>query len=295
MAGLLQERAAIQQQLARDTARIAVAQVEQRRRETQAAAEAGAGSASSSPVALKAAAALDVIVKTPWRDLVLAQNPELQARYLAIRRADLTAMYGPFLVANHLSTEQAQRFTDIMAAADERSLDLRSAITANGWDDADPAAATLRAQSDERTRAEQRGLLGDDGYKQLLDYQRQQPARDVIGGLAVSLTFTGEPLSATQAEQLTRILSEGNAAYRAGGQASTAIPNISDSILSHQPAHEPLDTDQVLSRASEILSPAQYTPFEAEILRGRTITTLFNVVLQAPGDPISGFTILPRK
>jgi len=243
----------------------------------------------------KMAAALEAIAKTPWRDLVLAKSPELQARYLAVRRTDLASLYGPFFANAKFVPDQIARLQEIMNAAEERALDLKSVLRVNGWNDSDPAVATLRNQSDETLHTAERELLGPDSYQQLSEYERALPARTFVGNLATSSVFAGEPLSSAQVNQLTQILSEGNAVYRSGGSAAGPLPDFTPIILARQPAQEPIDSDQILARARLVLSPSQYIPFEAEIERPRTIVKLYNLMLQTPGDEFAGFTIVARK
>ncbi|HKB58251.1 MAG TPA: hypothetical protein VKC51_11760 [Lacunisphaera sp.] len=243
----------------------------------------------------KTAAAAEVIARTPWRDVVLEKNPELQARYLASRRRDFGVTYGPFLMEAGLSQTQIERFKDILVTEAENAMDLKSTMRARGLAETDPAVQTLRNQSEEAMRAAKRELLGEAGYQQLVEFERTMPTREFVGGLAASLVFSGDPISATQANQLTQILADASEAYRNGAQATSPRPDLNGPILARQPARESVDSERLLAQARTALSPAQYATFEAEILRNRTIIELFNVIRQAPGDPIMGFTIVGRN
>jgi hypothetical protein len=294
------ERAELGRKLALNRERIAAAETEAKR--LRAISEAkralpavGSGGTMVTMIDPKTAAALEAIAKTPWRDIILEKSPELQALYLAVRQTDLASLYGPFFSNVKLAPDQIARFKEMLNAADERALDLKSAIRVNGWSDSDPTVATLRKESDDALHTAERTLLGDDGYQQLGEYERALPARAFVGGLATSLLFDGEPLSGTQVNQLTQILSDANEVYRSGGSAAAPIPDLNPSIFAQQPAHETIDADQVLARARLVLSPAQFVPFEAEIERSRSIIKLYNVMRQAPGDPFAGFTIVGRK
>jgi hypothetical protein len=44
-----------------------------------------------------------------------------------------------------------------------------------------------------------------------------------------------------------------------------------------------------------VLSPSQFSRLKAEVLRIRSLTELFNVIRQAPGDAVIGFTFLGKK
>ena len=103
-------------------------------------------------------------------------------------------------------------------------------------------------------------------------------------------------MSASSTALLTHdLLAEASETYRNGTQATSPSPNLDEPLRTRQPARESVDSEYVLAQARKFLSPAQYEAFEAEILRTRTIVELFNVIRQAPGDPIEGFTIVGRN
>jgi hypothetical protein len=243
----------------------------------------------------KMAATAEAIARTPWRDVVLEKNPELQSRYLAVKRRDLGVAYGPFVAESGLPPDQAGRLLDIKLTAAENTMDLNSTTRARGLTENDPAVQTTRRQSDEAMHAAERDMLGEAGYQQLLEFERKIPSRDFVSGLAAALVLSGEPISATQASQLTQILAEASETYRNGGQAVGPVPNLDESMRLRQPARQPIDSVQALAQARAVLSPTQYAAYEADLLRYGTIVDLFNVLRQAPAEPIVGFTILGRN
>ena len=301
LANIASRQADLTRQVARNHGRIAAAEEEQLKLHTlldgrhPAPMAAQPGQAKVLVLDPKMAATAEAIARTPWRDVVLAKNPELQARYLAARRRDLGVTYGPYLAEAGLTPAQAEKFKDIKVAAVENAMDLNSTMRARGLAETDPAVQLLRSQSEEAMHAAERDLLGEAGYQQLAEYERKMPTREFVSGLAASLVFSGDPISATQANQLTQILAEASESYRNGTQAISPGPNLDEPLRTRQPAREPIDSAQALARARAVLSPAQYAAFEAEIIRNRTIIELFNVIRQAPGDPIVGFTIVGRN
>jgi hypothetical protein len=288
-------------QLALNQERIKAAEAEQRslraRWEAKPASPTAAqpGPARALVMDPKIAATSEAIARMPWRDIVLEKSPELQARYLAAKRRDLGVSYGPFVVELGLSPDQAGRFLEIKLAAVENTMDLNSATRARGMTESDPAVQAMRRQSEETMLAEERDLLGEAGYQRLVEFERTLSSRDYVGGIAASLVFSGDPISPAQASQLTQILAEASETYRNGARALGPSPNLDEPMRTRQPGREPIDSSQALAQARAVLSPAQYAALEADLLRYRTIVELFNVLRQAPADPIVGFTIVGRN
>lgn len=301
LARLAPRQSDLTRQLARNHARLAAAEAEQGRLQAMRDGKPGApkpaqpGQTKVIVLDPKTAAAAEAIGRTPWRDVVLEKNPELQVRFLVGRRREIGVAYGPFLADAGLSPAQGERFKDILVSAAESAMDLNSTMRARGLAETDPAVLALRKQAEEEMHAAERDLLGEAEYQQLVEYERALPMREFVGGLAASLVFSGDALNATQANQLTQILAEANEAYRQGARAASPEPDLDGPIFARRPARESIDTETLLARARTVLSPAQYGAFEAEILRKRTIVELFNTIRQAPGDPITGFTIVGRN
>ncbi len=243
----------------------------------------------------KMAATAEAIARMPWRDIVLEKNPQLQSRYLTVKRRDLGVAYGPFVAESGLPPDQASRLLDIKLAEAENAMDLNSITRARGLAESDPAVQAMRRQSEETMQAAERDLLGEAGYQRLVEFERTLPARDYVGGIAASLVFSGDPLSPAQASQLTQILAEANETYRNGAQALGPSPNLDEPMRLRQPGQEPINSTQALAQARAVLSPTQYAALEADLLRYRAIVDLFNVMRQAPGDPIVGFTFVGRN
>lgn len=301
LAKLAPRQEELARQLALNQERIKVAEAEQRRlramREAKPVSPMAAQPAQAKVLVMdpNIAATAEAIARMPWRDIVLEKSPELQARYLVEKRRDLGVAYGPFVVETGLPPDQAGRLLDIKLAAAENTMDLNSSTRARGLTESDPAVQAVRRQLDEAMQAAERDLLGEAGYQQLLEFERKMPARDFVSGLAASLVVTGDPISATQASQLTQILAEASETYRNGAQAVGPSPNLDEPMRLRQPGQEPIDSAQALVLTRAVLSPTQYAVLEADLLRYRTIVELFNVLRQTPDEPIVGFTIVGRN
>jgi len=243
----------------------------------------------------KMAAVAEALGRTAWRDVVLEKNPELQARYLAVKRRDLAAAYGPFLTGLDIPADQARRLVDIKLAAAETTMDLNSTTRARGLAESDPAVQAMRRQSEETMLAAERELLGESGYGRLTEFERTLAPRAYVSGLAATLVFSDDPIRPVQANELTQILAEASESYRQGASAASPGPNLDEPMRTRQPGREPIDSAQALARARAVLSPTQYAVLETDLLRNRTIVDLFNVLRQAPGEPIVGFTFVGRN
>jgi hypothetical protein len=288
-------------QLALNQERIKAAEAEQHSLRTMREAKPAAlmaaqpGQAKVLVMDPKIAATAEAIARMPWRDIVLEKSPDLQARYLVAKRRDLGVSYGPFVAELGLPPDQAGRFLEIKLAAVENTMDLNSTTRSRGMTESDPAVQAMRRQSEETMQAAERDLLGEAGYQRLVEFERTLPARDYVGGIAASLVFSGDPLSPAQASQLTQILAEASETYRNGAHASGPQPNLDEPMRLRQSGRESIDSTQALAQARAVLSPTQYAVLEADLLRYRSIMDLFNVLRQAPADPIVGFTIVGRN
>ena len=168
-------------------------------------------------------------------------------------------------------------------------------MRAQGLDQADPAVATLREQNRRALQEAAKQALGTDLAARLAEYERTLPTREFVGSLAAGLVFAGEPLTSIQASRLGEILAVATESYQRGQLAAPITHDIEFAQREGRPAREPIDVSPVLAQARAILSPAQFERLEAELMRLRAITQVYNLINQSPGDPVVGFTIVGRK
>jgi hypothetical protein len=242
------------------------------------------------------AAAIDLSVhaipRRVWEQRALARDPRLQALCLAAERAGLPQKYGPLWSSLGLSADQIARFSEIAMEGAERMLDVASSAQAQGLDPSDPAVAGLRRQAEDQQAAAQIDLLGEPGYQQLKEFERQAPMRSFVDALAGSLAVTGDPLSGPQASQLAQIMAGTNPSYAAGGTADDPIVHSFDEpLMAHVPAAEAVDPAAVLAQARGVLSDAQLGALQAQLERNHEVIQLFNELQQMPGNPMMGFAM----
>ena len=84
----------------------------------------------------------------------------------------------------------------------------------------DPAIRALGQKNRDEFEAAQIALLGAAGYQRSTEYGRSMVARSAVDRLAGAATLAGDPLSVSQAEQLTLALAQASPGYRTGGSAS---------------------------------------------------------------------------
>jgi hypothetical protein len=236
--------------------------------------------------------AVHSIPRKTWADRVLAKDPKLQALYLASERASLQQRYGAFWQQLGLSAEQIGRFGAIMMEETERMLDLTATAQSQGLDGLDPSITTLRRQAEDQLAAAQLELLGDSGYGQLHEFERAMPMHGFVDAFAGSVAIAGAPIGAAEAGQLTQIMANTNPGYQAGGTADDpTVHSFDEPIMAQTPVSEAVDPDAVLVQARSVLSEEQYAAFAAQIERNHDVIQVFNALLQAPGEPISGFAM----
>jgi hypothetical protein len=197
LATLASRRAALAADLPRAEARLAAATAERTRAESALAplsAPKPAPPASTPPRARDSAST------------ALRKDPALQSLSLTAERARLAAQYGPLFRQFGLSAAQIAQFQTNVIHRKEQDADLEAAIESKNLDENEEAVMRLRGITEDEYTAAQRQLLGDDGVKQLKEYEVTQPARDAVRGLAATAVSMGLPLTPQQAGQLTQAI-----------------------------------------------------------------------------------------
>lgn len=180
-------------------------------------------------------------------------RPQILNEFLASKQAEMQERYGAFFERWSLSPSQRQQMRDILAGGLERSIDLFSARSGLGLPDDDAAIKTLTADSERQQAAQLTALLGPGVYQEFQEFQRSTAARSFADRLAARVCES-EPLTAGQAERLSRALALASSSYR-GGQLARGN-----------------DIDWMFAdlEMKTILSPSQY-----EVWRNSDISTRY--------------------
>jgi hypothetical protein len=197
-------------------------------------ARADAQDASKSAAAVLAALAADdpATAAESRRDAELdllgamADVPEFQRLIALQQRAKIDAKYAALVKKLNLTPEQAQKFENLLA--DRQSAFADAMIAAHdqglsGKQARDMAQAVTRAtQKDIDSNI--KSLLGPQGYGQFQNYEQTMPQRETVMQLAQRLSYTSNPLSTRQQDQLVQLLATtaNQAAVAAAAAASAA-------------------------------------------------------------------------
>lgn len=195
--------------------------------QTGAASESGQRPESTSPSAV-------------YRELLLG-DPKLQALYLRSAQSRIASEYGPFYASLRLSPEQIGQLQATLIKRSEQMMDL-SAVNATQGAETKAAVEALQKQARDECETAQRALLGTDGYRQLQDYERTSAPRMLVKQFAAAAVNEGEPLSASQAEQLTLALANATPRFAQGGGADVRA----------------IDWAEADRQAAQFLSPSQF-------------------------------------
>lgn len=135
-------------------------------------------------------------------------RPELQRLASLQQKAALDGRYGSLFKALNLSGDQLATFKALLAEKDATMMDTMRAAREQGLDPrSDPEGfKKLMATTQAETNAAIKAAIGDTAFAQYEQYQATQPQRAVVSQLQQSLSYTSEPLSTAQAEQLVQVL-----------------------------------------------------------------------------------------
>jgi len=177
---------------------------------------------------------------------IISSDPKLELLELQRLRLALHGDYGYFIYSAELSPEQINKWEELYVKHSERWMDLKSA--ARGQDEAGKqTVAALQKQATVDYETALAGLLGDDRYRKLQDYEQTIPIRNmVVNGLAGAAALEGIPLTDQQGDQLMgALIASGGADVRGKAQDLTGI-----------------DWAAADAQARWILSPEQFALFK---------------------------------
>lgn len=177
---------------------------------------------------------------------IIHEDPQLQARWFASRRAAIATTYGPFFHLLGRNTADLSKFTDLAIQREETDLDLSATMWQQQLPKTDSAlvAAEARARATYETGVTE--LLGAGDAQRLREYELTLPVRKIVTALAGVAAMAGEPLAVDQAEQLTQLLAASSGRYLRTGATDV----------------QTIDWSAIDERARGILTPAQLALFQ---------------------------------
>jgi RNA polymerase sigma factor (sigma-70 family) len=143
-------------------------------------------------------------------DLFLARHPAVKQAFLDWEAATLNTSCLPLYRALNLSPAQIEQFQVLHRGESRLHMETQSQIMGDGITDVDEAIELSVSSGLERHEVEARlrELLGADGYRTYLEFQRTRGAREYAASLAEALCFSPTPLTADQARQMVRIIDQ---------------------------------------------------------------------------------------
>ena len=222
----LQRRAAAAEKRAQDlAAELAAARAKSAEPRTATAAKADAPKAMTE-VAEKAPNVRSLMANATN----LMNRPEVQRMMAMSQKAALDGSHSTLFKQLALAPEKLEQLKKLMVERQTVGSDVLAAAVQQGLDPVQNRAEIRKLSADAQTKvdSEIKSLLGDGDYSRYQNYQTTLPQRNVANQLAQSLSYTANPLSDTQAEQLVQILAANPvpravpATAAAGGAAPTA-------------------------------------------------------------------------
>lgn len=177
-----------------------------------------------------------------------ALDTKNQALELQQFRTKLPIQYGLFYRAAGLSTDQIEKFEDLLTEHQGYQIDLRAATSAMGLNASSPEVIALSEADNDRLRTDERELLGDAAYGQLEKFIQTQQQREIVDDLKHCFMFSPTPLSAEQISKLSALLPAGES-----GKASSPA------------TFGGVDLDKLRTAAAEFLSAPQLAQLFVEL------------------------------
>lgn len=173
------------------------------------------------------------------------RDPVLQNLMLAVERTALAGRYAPVVSKLGLTAPQAEKLEALIHWRNEQQMDLDDIVRTNRLSERDPAVVKLREKTNRSFRVEVESLIGPPAYQELIQHERALPVWELVNQFAGAVALEGNPLTETQATQLTETLAVSSPPYREGGEADTNA----------------IDWPVVLPEIPKILTPPQQVSF----------------------------------
>jgi hypothetical protein len=202
-------------------------------RETRAAADRKAAAQA------KVAAAL--AGSRPDVDAILSAHPDLLAAFVKATRGYLNQTYGSVYARLHLSPDEVDRLQTLVVNDLENRMDLMAAARSQGLAEGSPEIVSERARQVADLQTAEQGLLGQPAYDAYSAVARAEAIRGTVEQLAYMTTFSANPLTGDQAEQLVQLTAQSSSDYTSGKDASSAT----------------IDWDAVIAKAPGFLTSSQ--------------------------------------
>ena len=193
------------------------------------------------------------------------ESPEMRSLMALDQKGRLDSRYAALFKALKLPPAQLDKLKQLLVDKQSAPMDVFAEARAQGLTGPENAAqirALLQATNqeiDENVRA----TLGDAAFEQYQQYERTLPQRNVVDQLANRLSYSDDPLSAQQTEQLVALLAASSPPNTAGGP--TTVNTVRFAAVGSTAGASPMMiggpstpiTSEAVNNASSLLSAAQ--------------------------------------
>ncbi|MEY2878893.1 MAG: hypothetical protein RLZZ15_1273, partial [Verrucomicrobiota bacterium] len=156
----------------------------------------------------------------------MMNRPEMQRMAALNAKAGLDRNYAPLFKQLALAPEKLEQLKKLMVERQTVASDVFAAAAQQGLDPIQnrKELGKLTAEGQARVDGELKALLGDGDFSSYQKYQATLPQRAAVNQLQQSLSYTANPLSDAQADQLIQVLAQNpppRPTVSAGGSSGT--------------------------------------------------------------------------
>ena len=161
----------------------------------------------------------------------MMEHPEIQRLIAIQQKSALDSRYSDLFRNLSLSSDQLERFKELLVEKRTAVSDVRSAARETGVNARnDPATiAKLVAGAQAEIDQDIRETLGESGYAKYKNYEQTQSQRNMVNQLERRLSYSSTPLSSQQTDQMVAILavnSQSNPTQASGLFGPRGAPNL---------------------------------------------------------------------
>lgn len=149
----------------------------------------------------------------------LMESPEAAKLMASQQRGMLDTRYASLFKSLNLPPEQLAKMKDLLVEKQNAARDVMAVAREQGLDFRNNRAEIqqLIKQSSDDVDASITALIGQDKFAQYQNFDQTQSQRAVVGQIEQRLSYTAEPMTAAQSEQLVSLLAANTSAPAADG------------------------------------------------------------------------------
>ena len=227
----------------------------------------------------------------------MMDNPEAQ-RLLAIQqKASLDSKYSALFRSLHLTPDQLEKFKSLLVEKQNAVIDVMAAARAQGV-----TGAANRAELTQMIQSAQAEVdttilntLGAPAFSQYQNFEQTLPQRNTVGQLDARLSYTDQPLTPQQTDQLVQILASNSPAPKAaaatGAVAATGVGGRLGGVFGT--GNAPI-TDAAVAQAQSVLAPTQVQALQ-QLQQEQQAQAALRQLMRNPAPSAPPVTPVPPK